>query len=56
VDAHRIFSFIDAVEGFETLVGEKDAFGETASRRARVAQIMQTAAETRMRAALMISC
>ncbi len=36
---------IDAVEGFETLVGEKDAFGETTSRRARIAQIMRTAAD-----------
>jgi KaiC/GvpD/RAD55 family RecA-like ATPase len=36
---------IDAVEGFETLVGEKDAFGETTSRRARIAQIMRTAGE-----------
>jgi KaiC/GvpD/RAD55 family RecA-like ATPase len=34
---------IDAVEGFETLVGEKDAFGETTSRRARIAQVMRTA-------------
>jgi KaiC/GvpD/RAD55 family RecA-like ATPase len=36
---------IDAVEGFETLVGEKDAFGEITSRRARIAQIMRTAGE-----------
>jgi KaiC/GvpD/RAD55 family RecA-like ATPase len=36
---------IDAVEGFETLVGEKDAFGETTSRRARIAQIMRTGAD-----------
>ena len=35
---------IDAVEGFETLVGDKDAFGETTSRRSRIAQIMRTAA------------
>jgi hypothetical protein len=34
---------IDAVEGFETLVGDKDAFGETTSRRSRIAQIMRTA-------------
>lgn len=36
---------IDAVEGFEMLVGEKDAFGEITSRRARIAQIMRTAGE-----------
>lgn len=35
---------VDAVEGFETLVGDKDAFGEVTSRRARIAQIMRTAA------------
>jgi len=36
---------IDAVEGFETLVGERDAFGEVSTRRARVAQIMRIASE-----------
>jgi KaiC len=35
---------VDAVEGFETLVGDRDAFGEITSRRARIAQIMRTAA------------
>lgn len=35
---------VDAVEGFETLVGEKDAYGEPTSRRARIAQIMRLAA------------
>lgn len=34
---------IDAVEGFETYVGEMDAFGERTSRRARIAQIMRLA-------------
>lgn len=32
---------IDAVEGFETYVGDLDAYGENTSRRARVAQIMR---------------
>lgn len=32
---------IDAVEGFETYVGETDGFGEQTSRRARIAQIMR---------------
>lgn len=36
---------IDAVEGFEALVGEKNAFGETTSRRSRIAQIMRTASD-----------
>jgi KaiC/GvpD/RAD55 family RecA-like ATPase len=36
---------MDAVEGFETLVGEKDAFGETTSRRSRIAQIMRAAGD-----------
>lgn len=35
---------IDAVEGFETLVGEIDQFGERQSRRARIAQIVRLAA------------
>lgn len=35
---------IDAVEGFEALVGDKDAFGEPTSRRSRIAQIMRLAA------------
>lgn len=34
---------VDAVEGLETLVGEKDAFGEITSRRSRVAQMLRTA-------------
>ncbi len=35
---------IDSVEGFETLVGERDAFGETQPRRSRIAQVMRSAA------------
>lgn len=34
---------IDAVEGLETLVGDRDAFGQERSRRSRIAQIMRTA-------------
>jgi KaiC/GvpD/RAD55 family RecA-like ATPase len=34
---------IDAVEGFETLVGDLDAYGLVSSRRARIAQIMRSA-------------
>jgi KaiC/GvpD/RAD55 family RecA-like ATPase len=34
---------LDAVEGFETLVGERNAFGEKSSRRARIAQAMRLA-------------
>jgi KaiC/GvpD/RAD55 family RecA-like ATPase len=41
--APRHLVVIDAVEGFETLVGEKDKFGELASRRARIAQLMRLA-------------
>lgn len=40
--AHMLI--IDAVEGFETLVGEVDQFGEQQSRRARIAQIIRLAA------------
>ena len=35
----------DSIEGFEMLVGERDAFGETQSRRSRIAQVMRSAAE-----------
>ncbi len=35
---------IDSVEGFETLVGSRDAFGETQERRSRIAQVMRSAA------------
>jgi hypothetical protein len=43
--APRHLMVIDAVEGLETLVGERDAFGEIASRRARITQIMRAAAD-----------
>src|SRR5882762_6148990 len=36
---------LDAVEGFETLVGDLNAFGERSSRRSRIAQAMRLAAE-----------
>src|SRR5262249_35158113 len=36
---------VDAVEGLEPLVGEKDAFGEVRSRRSRIAQLLRTAKE-----------
>jgi len=36
---------IDSVPGFETLVGATDAFGESTSRRARIAQIVRAAGE-----------
>ncbi len=35
---------VDAVEGLESLVGERDAFGERSTRRARINQIMRLAA------------
>ncbi|WP_457333370.1 RAD55 family ATPase [Rhizobacter sp. P5_C2] len=35
---------IDSVEGFETLVGEQNAFGERMSRRARIAQLVRASA------------
>jgi KaiC/GvpD/RAD55 family RecA-like ATPase len=40
----RHFAVLDAVEGFETLVGELNAFGEPSSRRSRIAQVMRLAA------------
>ncbi len=43
-NAPRHLLVIDAVEGLETLVGERDAFGERQSRRSRVAQIVRAAA------------
>jgi KaiC/GvpD/RAD55 family RecA-like ATPase len=36
---------LDSVEGFETMVGERDAFGEVQPRRSRIAQIMRSAAD-----------
>lgn len=34
---------VDSVEGFETLIGEKNTFGEGMSRRARIAQLIRAA-------------
>lgn len=39
--AHLII--LDAVEGFETLVGDLDAYGQTSTRRSRIAQLMRSA-------------
>lgn len=39
----RHLVIVDAIEGLETLVGERDAFGEITSRRARIAQMLRTA-------------
>jgi len=43
-DNPRHLIIMDAVEGFETLVGNVNAFGEESSRRSRVAQVMRIAA------------
>lgn len=40
----RHLIILDAVEGFETLVGDLNAFGEESSRRSRIAQVMRLAA------------
>lgn len=42
--APRHLLVVDAVEGLETLVGERDAFGEPQTRRARIAQLVRAAA------------
>lgn len=42
-DAPLHLLVIDAVEGFETLVGDLDAYGQVSSRRARIAQITRSA-------------
>jgi KaiC/GvpD/RAD55 family RecA-like ATPase len=39
----RHLVILDAVEGFETLVGDLNAFGEESSRRSRIAQVMRLA-------------
>lgn len=44
-DAAHDMVILDAVEGLETLVGEQDAYGETRSRRARIAQFVRAASE-----------
>jgi KaiC/GvpD/RAD55 family RecA-like ATPase len=43
-EAPRHLVILDAVEGFETLVGDLNAFGEESSRRSRIAQVMRLAA------------
>jgi len=40
----RHMMIIDAIEGLETLVGERDAFGEKQDRRTRIAHIVRAAA------------
>jgi KaiC/GvpD/RAD55 family RecA-like ATPase len=42
-DEPRHLVVLDAVEGFETLVGDLNAFGERSSRRSRIAQVMRLA-------------
>jgi len=39
----RHLLLVDSVDGMETLVGERDAFGEPSSRRSRIAQIIRSA-------------
>lgn len=39
----RHLVILDAVEGFETLVGDLNAFGDESSRRSRIAQVMRLA-------------
>ena len=43
----RHLVIIDAVEGLETVVGDKDAFGEPRSRRSRIAQLIRTCVRKR---------
>jgi len=43
-DAPRDLVLLDAVEGFETLVGDINAFGDKSTRRSRIAQVMRLAA------------
>ncbi|HEU4769612.1 MAG TPA: ATPase domain-containing protein [Pyrinomonadaceae bacterium] len=43
-DEPRHLVILDAVEGFETLVGDLNAFGDKSSRRARIAQVMRLVA------------
>lgn len=41
----RDLVLLDAVEGFETLVGDINAFGDKSTRRSRIAQVMRLAAD-----------
>lgn len=43
-DAPRDLVLLDAVEGFETLVGDINAFGDKSTRRSRIAQVMRLTA------------
>ncbi|MFL6256760.1 MAG: ATPase domain-containing protein [Pyrinomonadaceae bacterium] len=43
-NAPRDLVLLDAVEGFETLVGDINAFGDKSTRRSRIAQVMRLAA------------
>jgi KaiC/GvpD/RAD55 family RecA-like ATPase len=45
IKAPRHLIVIDAIEGFEALAGELNAFGEKSTRRSRVAQVMRLMAE-----------
>jgi KaiC/GvpD/RAD55 family RecA-like ATPase len=44
-DDPRHLVVIDSVEGFETLVGERDAFGLVRERRSRIAQVLRSAGD-----------
>src|SRR5205085_12479607 len=44
-DAPRHLVVVDAIEGFEALAGEVNAFGEKSTRRSRVAQLMRLSEE-----------
>jgi|GEM_PF-1688613 len=43
--APRNLLVVDSIEGFETLIGERNSFGERMSRRARIAQLIRAAGE-----------
>lgn len=45
---------VDAVEGLETFVGERDAFGERRTRRSRIAQVVRSAARSKAHLAFVI--
>ena len=45
---------LDAVEGLETLVGEKDIFGEERDRRSRLAQLLRIASQCNVHVALVV--
>lgn len=41
----RNLLIVDSIEGFETLIGERNSFGERMSRRARIAQLVRAAGD-----------